>query len=165
VVVRCTKKLVTLLGRGVTFTEQTPSDDDWYANLLWIDRRKCLLLVHAHTLFPVFRVDVRAGDLRPLEPYVVRAIEEELHAEGLPLDVLGQLDADEVHIAKTASRAVLGHMNDMAFHIRYQIDHDGGLDACDVRVLNHRQRRTLHNRGGIYAEPLDLVAGRLATGS
>jgi hypothetical protein len=161
VVVRCTKKLLDLLGRAVTPIEQPLSDHDWYANVLWIDRRKCLLLAHADTLFPVFRADVRVDELRPLGPYVVRAIEEELHAEGLPLDVLGRLDAGDVHVARTASRSVLGFMNEMAFHLRYQIEVEGGLDVCDTRVLNHRQRRTLHNRGGDYSEPLDLVAERL----
>lgn len=162
-VVRCTKKLLSLLGREVVLTEQPPSGDDWYANLLWIDRRKCLLFVHADTLFPVFRTEVRAGDLRPLGPFVVRAVEDELRAEGFPLDVLGRLDAKDIHVARTAGRSVLGSMNEMAFHLRYQIDHDGGLDACDTRSLNHRQRRTLHNRGGVYSEPLDLVAERLAS--
>jgi hypothetical protein len=165
VVVRCTKKLLDLLGRAVTPTDRPPSDDDWYANLLWIDRRKCLLLVHADTLFPVFRADVLVDELRPLGPYVVRAVEEELRAEGLPLDVLGQLEVNDVHVARTASRSVLGFMNEMAFHLRYQIDYEGGLDACDIRALNHIQRRTLQNRGGVYAEPLDHVAGRLATRS
>lgn len=160
-VVRCTKKLLTLLGREATLTDQPPSGDDWYANLLWIDRRKCLLLVHADTLFPVFRSDVRAGDLRPFGSYVVRVVTEELLAEGLTVDVFGRLDADDVHIAKTTSRAVLGHMNEIALHLRYQIEVEGGLDVCDTRLLNHRQRRTLHNRGGVYSEPLDLVAERL----
>jgi hypothetical protein len=163
VVVRCTKKLLTLLGRGVALTEQPPSGDDWYANLLSIDRRKCLLLVHVDTLFPVFRADVRAGDLRPFGTYVVRVVAEELQAEGLTVDILGRLDADDVHIAKTTSRAVLGHMNEMALHLRYQIEVEGGLDVCDTRLLNHRQRRTLHNRGGVYSEPLDLVAERIAS--
>ena len=162
---RCTKRLLGLLGRAVTPTEQPPGEDDWYANLLWIDRRKCLLLVHADTLFPVFRADLRVDELRPLGAYVVRAIEEELRAEGLPLDVLGRLDPSDVHVARTASRSVLGFMNEMAFHLRYQIELEGGLDVCDIGDLNQRQRRTLHNRGGVYAEPLDLVAERLATRS
>jgi hypothetical protein len=162
-VVRCTKKLLDLLGRAVTLTDLPPSGDDWYANILWIERRKCLLLVHADTLFPIFHPDVRVDELRPLGPYVVRAVEEELCAEGLPLDVLGRLDAKDAHVAKTASRSILGFMNEMAFHLRYQIDYDGGLDACDTRSLNHRQRRTLHNRDGVYSEPLDLVAERLAS--
>lgn len=162
VVVRCTKKLLDLLGRAVTPTDQPPSDEDWYANVLWIDGRKCLLLVHADTLFPVFRADVRVDELRPLGPYVVRAAEEELRAAGLPLDVLGELEVNHVHVARTASRSVLGFMNEMAFHLRYQIDREGGIDVCDIRALNRMQRRTLHNRGGIYAEPLDRVAERLA---
>lgn len=161
VTLRCTLKLLTLLGRAVTLSDPPPSDDDWYANLLWIDRRKCLLLVHADTLFPVFRADVRVDELRPLGPYVVQAVEQELRAEGLPLDVFGRLEVNDVHVARTASRSVLGFMNEMAFHLRYQIDYEGGLDACDIRSLNHRQRCTLHNRGGVYAEPLELVAERL----
>lgn len=165
VVVRCTKKLLDLLGRAVTPTDQPPSADDWYANLLWIDRRKCLLLVHADSLLPVIRADIRVDELRPLGAYVVRAIEEELHAEGLPLDALGRLNAGDVHVGRTASRSVLGFMNEMAFHLRYQVDYGGGLDACDIRALNRSQRRTLHNRGGVYAEPLSLVAERLAARS
>jgi hypothetical protein len=163
VVVRCTKKLLILLGRGVALTELPPSGDDWYANLLWIDRRKCVLLVHADTLFPVFRADVGAGELRPFGSYVVRAVEEELREEGLRPDVLGRLDADDVHIARTASRAILGHMNEMALSLRYQIDYARGLDDRDTRSVNHRLRRTLHGRGGVFAEPLDLVAERLAS--
>jgi hypothetical protein len=151
VVVRCTKKLLNLLGRAVALTEQSPSGDD------------CLLLAHADTLFSVFRADVRAGDLRPLGCYIVGAVEDELQAEGLPLDVLGRLDADDVYIATTASRSVLGFMNEMALHLRYQIELEGGVDACDTRLLNHRQRRTLHNRDGVYAEPIDLVAARLVS--
>lgn len=164
-VLRCTKKLLSLLGRGVALTEQPPSDDDWYANVLWIDRRKCLLIAHADTLFPVFRVDVRLAELRPPGPYVVRAVEEELCAEGLPRDVLGRLDAKDVHVARTASRSILGFMNEMAFHLSYQIQLEGGINVCDIRALNHGQRRTLHNRGGIYSKPLELVAGRLTTHS
>lgn len=52
-VLRCTARLLNLVGpRAPT---QTPaSDDDWYANLVWLDRRKCLLLMHAGTLVAAF---------------------------------------------------------------------------------------------------------------
>ena len=62
-IVRCTAKLLNLLGKQ-TLVVAPPSDDDWYANLLWLDRRKCLLITHAGTLFPLFIVAVRAADLR-----------------------------------------------------------------------------------------------------
>jgi hypothetical protein len=50
-------------GRSITLSEVPPTDDDWYLNLLWIDRQKCLLLTHAGTLFSVFRAGVHCADL------------------------------------------------------------------------------------------------------
>jgi hypothetical protein len=72
VVLRCTKKLLDLLGRTVSPTEQPSSGDDWYANLLRTDRRKCLLLVHVDTLFPVFRARVRPDDCARSAPSLFR---------------------------------------------------------------------------------------------
>ena len=141
--------------------EPPPTDDDWYVNLLWFDRQKCFLFTHAGTLFSVFVAGVRKADLRPIAPYVVRVVEAELRSENLPPDSLGQLDPDAVRLAKTASRSILGFMNDIAAHCRYQVADAGGLSRCDISLLNHRLRRTLHNRGG-YAQPIELVAQRLA---
>jgi hypothetical protein len=120
-VLRCTRRMLDLLGgRALRLTDLPPADDDWYLNLLWLDRRKCLLLTHAETLFSVFRAGVRAADLRPLGPYVVRAVEAELRSERLPPATFDQLDPDAVRLAKTASRSTLGFMNGMAVHLRYR---------------------------------------------
>lgn len=162
VVLRCTRKVLDLLGgRAITLTEPPPADDDWYLNLLWLDRQKCLLLTHAGTLFSMLVARVRKPDLRPIGPFVVNALKLELRSEGLPPDTLGRLDPDAVQLAKTASRSILGFMNEMAFHLRYEITAAGGLGKHDVSALNHRLRRTLHNRGG-YVYPIELVAQRRA---
>lgn len=159
---RCTRTALALLGaRAGTVTSPAPSDDDWYMNLLWLDRRKCLLLTHAGTLFPVFVPDVRAADLRPLGAYVVRLIEAELASEGLPPDSLGRLNPDAVQVAKTASRSVLGFMNEMAFYLDYEVADAGGLGRSDPKALNRHLRRRLHSRDG-YTTPLELVARRLS---
>jgi hypothetical protein len=153
--------MLALLGSSAgTLTHLPPGADDWYLNLLWIERRKCLLLTHADTLFTVFLTDVRAADLRPLGPYLVKAIEAELRSERLPPDTLGPLNPDQVHVAKTASRSTLGFMNDMALQLRYQIEDAGGLTHCNAPALNHALRRTPYNRGG-YQHPIDLAAQRL----
>lgn len=90
-------------------------DDDCYLNLLWFDRRKCLLLVHADTLFPVFVADVGNAGLTPLETWIGGAVVHELRREALSDDALGEI-AGPVTGAKTASRQILGFMNEMAIH-------------------------------------------------
>lgn len=161
-ILRCTAKMLKLLGvRTTGLPELSPSDDDWYLNLLWIERRKCLLLTHAGTLFPVFVADVRKAEITPIEPYVVTLVREHLGSEDLPHDTLGALDPDDVQLARTASRSVLGVMNDTAIHARYRIEAMGGIDRSDSYILNRFLRRALHSRAGVYATPLDLIAERL----
>jgi hypothetical protein len=162
VVVRCTKRMLDLLGgRSLTLSELSPTEDDWYLNLLWIERQKCLLLTHTGTLFSVFRAGVHGADLRPLGNYLVEAIETELRAENLSTDTFSELHRDSVRLAKTASRSTLGFMTEMAFELRCVIADTGGLRRCDIDVLNHELRRTLRNRGE-YGRPIELVAQRLA---
>ena len=47
-ILRCTGRVLDLLGgNAVTLAEPPPTDDDWYVNLLWFDRQKCFLFTHA----------------------------------------------------------------------------------------------------------------------
>lgn len=159
---RCTRKALALLKLGAgTLADPPPSNDDWYMNLLWLDRRKCLLLTHAETLFPVFVADVRVADLRPLGSFIVGKIEAELAFEGLPTDCLGRLEPEAIRVAKTASRSVLGFMNEMAFYLDYAVADAVGLGSSDSSELSRDLRRRLYNRDG-YATPLELVARRLS---
>lgn len=160
--VRCTGKLLNLLGRrAAALVEAPPGDDDWYANLLWIDRRKCLLVLHAGTLFPTFVPDIRVADLRPFGRRIVALLEGALLDEGLPVSALGRLDPDTVRLAKTASRHVLGVMNEIAFECSWHADQAGGLCNVNADELNHHLRRSLHTKDGQYRVPLELVHDRL----
>jgi len=160
--VRCTKKTLDVLGRSITLTELAPTDDDWYLNLLWIDRQKCLLLTHTGTLFSIFRPRVRVAALRPIGLYLTEAIEAELRAEGLPSDTFAELEPDAWRLAKTASRSTLGHMTQMAFEVQHIAAHAGSLDHSDIADINHWLRHSLRNCDG-YTHPIDLIAERLAT--
>jgi hypothetical protein len=165
VVVRCTGKLLNLLGKqSVALVDAPTTEDDWYANLVWIDRRKCLLIVHAGTLFSLFVADIRVSDLRPFERRIVGLLAGALLEEGLPIDALGRLEPSEVRLAKTASKHVLGVMNQMAFEIGWHVDQVGGLWNVEVGELSSHLRRSLHTKDGDYRVPLDLVHERLDRG-
>jgi hypothetical protein len=149
-------------GRSVALSDLAPADDDWYLNLVWIERQKCLLLTHTGTLFSVFRVGVHVADLRPVGEYLVNAIQAELRAEGLPEETFSGLDPDSVQLAKTASRSTLGFMTEMAFELGWIITDKRGLRRSDINELNHALRRMLWNRGE-YVRPIELVHQHLNT--
>jgi hypothetical protein len=88
----------------------------------------------------------------------VALVERELGAEDLPIDTFGQVDPAKVQLAKTASRSVLGCMNDMAFIYKYTVIEAGGLAHCDISALNQELRRNTNTARG-YARPIDLAAG------
>jgi len=154
--------MLSLLGtRPRDLVTIEPSDEDWYANLLWLDRRKCLLLAHAGTLFSVFVPNIRKADLMPIGPSLVPLIHEELEAESVPRDRLGALDSRTIALAKTESRTVLGYMNEMARLCEYAVDDAGGLARSDARELNRELRRELHlsRRPPGYFVPIELAGG------
>lgn len=152
---RCTAKVLTLLRVSEPAIGQA-SQQDWYAHLVWIDRRKCLLMTHAGTLFSVFMPNITAAGLRPIGPPVVSAIQAALQAEGLSVNALGDLDPQQVAVAKTADRRILGTINDLAFTVEHAIATTGGLARCDINVLHHGLHRTINSITG-YIPPIDLV--------
>jgi hypothetical protein len=164
VVLRCTKKLLAVLGAGrVTGSGPAPDAEDCYAHLLWFERRKCLLLTHAATLFSVFEPGVRAVDLRATQRLVTDLVERELRREGLPPATFGNLRSQEVILAKTADRSVLGCMNDMAFLCDVAISDAGGLEHCELGELNQALHRNINSSRG-YRPPVELAAQRLERG-
>jgi hypothetical protein len=107
VILRCTRKLLDVIRPGQL--ADAPADgDDWYANLLRIGGRKCLLLTHAGTLFTIFEPDVRAAGLRDTGRLITGLITRELEREGLPAGAFGDPDPASVLVAKTADRVILG---------------------------------------------------------
>ncbi len=161
-VLRCTAKVLNLLGarpKDMATVEHT--DEDWYVNLLWLERQKCLLLAHARTLFSVFVPGVHKADLMPIGASVVALIQNELRAETLPLDRFGVLDPGSVELAKTASRSVVGYMNEMGRFCEYAVAESGGLAQSDVQELNRELRRELHlsRKPPGYFVPIELAHG------
>lgn len=157
-ILRGTSKFLKLIGAKPSQLPDNPSGNDaeWYVNLLYLDRRKCLLFTHAATLFSFLVPDVRNADLLPLAEFVVRHIGTELISEGLERHALGPLDATEFVLARATDRKVLGTMNDLAFQCEHEAAYYGGLHATDIRQLNHRLRRIPYGAIG-YAYAIDLV--------
>jgi hypothetical protein len=156
-VIRCTGKVLSLLGVSKSaLVERERSNDDWYAHLVWIEGRKCLLITHAGTLFSVFVPNIRAGDVSQLGPFLTCHVERELREEGLPADTFWSSGSSVPQFAKTADRSVVGCMNDMAFLCEHSVAMENGLNSCDVAGINHRLRRHIVGTRA-FTHPIDAT--------
>jgi len=104
---------------------------------------------------------VTASGLRATRQLVTGLIGRELRREELPPGTFGDLRQQEVLLAKTADRSVLGCMNDMAFRCEHAIAGAGGLARTDLAGLNRSLRRNI-NSARAYRPPVELAARRLA---
>jgi hypothetical protein len=120
----CTQKLLDRVNASPD-PEPSPPDTvlgDWYANLVRVGRTQVVLAVSERTLLPVV---VPAKEGRTLVRRVADAVEPMLVSIGIPAEaVIAERDAmRDVVIAKTASRRVLGSLNDLAFQLQVGLVH------------------------------------------
>ncbi|MBU1533963.1 hypothetical protein KKF84_01515, partial [Myxococcota bacterium] len=88
----------------------------WHANLISIDRRKCVLFANDKTLFNFLVPDVRRPQIRDLGQLFLQFLFPVLSQEGFTETECEKIASEynEVQFAKSSSRAVLGSMNELA---------------------------------------------------
>lgn len=133
----------------------------WYDNLLWLDRRKCVLLTHAGTLFPVFVADVRKRDFQPPGALLTARIEAALTDDGSRPDF--SVRSTPRPSGSRDSEPQRPRLRER-FGARVPLLDRAGrrLENTDLDDLNRFLRRQLHNRAG-YRQPLDLVLDRVVS--
>ena len=113
VVLRCTRKLLKRLhARPVDISPpSTTLLGDWYANVLFVQRKPIILAVSARTLLPLL---VPARELASLRERLGAALGEMLLALGIPENDVRdeQQQLLPIVFARTDSRQILGTMND-----------------------------------------------------
>ncbi|MFO7918553.1 MAG: hypothetical protein R6V13_10785 [Anaerolineae bacterium] len=130
---RCTRKLLNFLDIEPVEAPEPPTGalGDWYANLIPTCAGDLVIFVNERSLVTVAVPVWEVEDLVPLFRIRVRNL---LAMMGLPWDIIereiGHLDP--VQFAKTASRSVLGCMNDTAWG--YQVRAEQAVTEGDLRL-------------------------------
>jgi len=142
--IRCTKKLLNELPmKSIDETTLGNSIDSWHANLLWIDRRKCVLFTNDITLFSFLVPGLKKPDFQRFEEVfrlnLYKNLEKENISDSLTEDFLNL--HRHVYIGKTNNRSVLGSMNDLAYQLKTDIYYDGGLSQVDMTSVNYELNR------------------------
>lgn len=113
---RCTTKLLKRLKVSPDPTPPPSSTrlGDWYANLVYVDRQQLILCASEVARLPVL---LRARDAEPLAVRLPNAVREMLTALGvLEHTVRDEIaEMSEVVMSATASRSVLGSLNDYTY--------------------------------------------------
>jgi hypothetical protein len=106
---------------------------DWYANILFSRPEHLVLCLSEKTLLPVI---VPAKDIKRLPQRVAEAVCQVLRAYGIPE---AQVEAEAIemqkgYLATTASRKVLGCLNDFMYHFELQYKEHPSLTLLEHAV-------------------------------
>lgn len=139
-IIHCTQKLLKELRIKPQETDVLSDVGSWHANLLRIDRRKCVLFTHDMTLFSVFVAGLKRADFDHIDQVFGQAMFKTMRLFDFEQEEIERmLDWSEHNsYTKTANRSVIGSMNDIAFHVDFFIHDAGGLAYADLAQLHRR---------------------------
>jgi hypothetical protein len=152
--IHCTQKLLAEIpDRAI---DPAASGESWHANLLRIDRRKCVLFTHDRTLYSVFAPALKKPEFEHLDEVFGQRLFKALMWDELPqTQIERMLEACRmIRFTRSSNRSVLGSMNDMRFQIGWYIDDGGGLANIDLAQFHHRLNRIPFGAIG-YAYPVE----------
>lgn len=161
-IIHCTKKLLKELDVSLVEPYKIPSNPErlgnWYANLLRIDRRKCIIFTNEKTLYTFLIPKVLKGKLKNIEEEFLIHLSYNLQYEGVGLEVINRVmqEYQEIGFAKTASKKVLGSMNEFMFQYQVLIMQKEGLENIRILELNKHINRTI--MGALkYKHPIEVL--------
>jgi|TARA_B100000315_G_C14420897_1_gene515499 hypothetical protein len=142
----CTQKLAKEMGIKLSpSTRQQVGLGNWYANLLRVDRRKCVLFTHEQTLYSLFVANLKKPAIQRLDEIFVEALSDQLKQEKFSLNLIEEILEEyegKIEYAKTESRSLLGSMNDFAHLIKAEVNFHKSLENVDPDILGKRLNRT-----------------------
>ena len=117
-IIRCTAKLQKEMGLKkkdlVTSIDESTRLGGWHANLLHIDRKKCVLFANDRSLFTFIVTDLKREHIRQLDSVFQEHLICVLNAEDLDKNIVKSIcgEHQEIQYGATDNRSVLGSMND-----------------------------------------------------
>ena len=130
----------------------------WTANLIFVNRRKCILFVNDKTLFNFLVPDVLRKHIRELDRMFRNWLSCVLAEEGFKEAETGKIleEYQVIGYSKTKSKSVLGSMNDLAFMYKYSIQSGGGLhDVGFPGIIKEMNRVPMGSLG--YKYPIEAL--------
>lgn len=141
--IQCTKKLLDELPAAADIDHKPTLLGNWHANMIRIERRKCVLFTHDETLFSLFVPKLTKPHFQNLTAVFLDNLTLSLKSEGLDqyIDRIVAEYTDNLTFTKTSSRSVLGSMNDFVNCMYFMIPRFGGIEELDPLEINRNINR------------------------
>lgn len=137
--------------------------DVWYANIIYIDRRKCLMCVHGSTSISFLVADISVQELKQFPVLFNGHLKRLLTLEGIPNTVVETATQDiDFSFAKSQSKSVLGSMNDLALNYWSQILESAKQYSSLDEVIHDLNRTPMGALG--YAYPIEKLKDSIHRG-
>ena len=157
--IRCTSKLIKEIGLTKDELADNASQDstlgEWYANLFFFQRKKCLIFTNVRTLFTFMSFGVNRAQIKNLGEIFRAGLGKTLLDEGFNGALIQRLigECRDIQFGKTNNKSVLGAMNDHVINTKWLVWKDGGLGKCDIPHLMKQHNRTAFSTYN-YAIPI-----------
>ncbi|MCU4166732.1 DUF6933 domain-containing protein [Carboxylicivirga caseinilyticus] len=135
----CTKNLGEFIGSVDNILPVDNKDlkaNDWNAHIFTLDRKKCLIFVHALTHYTIFIEKFKKGDLKNIDEIFQSKLKQQLDRDEL---IYGNNFLEKIHFGQELkfyktnnNRKVLGRLNDFVNIFKYHCkDKYGNIDNMD----------------------------------
>jgi len=157
----CTQKLLKELGNPPlqSVDELTTGLGNWYANIFILDRKKFLLFINEKTLYSFVIPSMKKENFKNIIDEFLYHLNMNLQVEGFPIAIISKVmqEYKDIFFAKTASKRVLGSMNEITFNAKYMImNHYGGVRNIKILAVNKDINRNI--LGAInYHRPIEAL--------
>jgi hypothetical protein len=164
--IRCTKKLQTAMGIKpealVQYEVESSLLGSWHANLLVINRSKCVLFVNDKTRFSFIIPAVQKGQWHKLDTLFKELLQCVLADEGFDTSIIQQVlsEYDQIGFANTSNRNVIGSMNDLAYHYPVRIEEAGGVHSPMIPEIIRNVNRVPFKAVG-FTYPIEVLRNLL----
>lgn len=154
----CTSKLIKEIGLAKNDLADNVSREDtlgeWYANLFFFQRKKCLIFTNARTLFTFLSFGVNRTQIKNLGELFREGLGKALLDEGFDGALIRCLidECRDIQFGKANNKSVLGAMNDHVRSTKWKVWCDGGLEKYDyTRLIKKLNRTPFSTRKFAYA--------------
>lgn len=142
--IRGTKRLLAELDAKPTHSidrgEAAQALQEWYGNLIRIDRHKCLVFADVSTLFTFMIPSVAKREYRDFRGLFLSHLRSALAIQGLSLP--DGVECHRIEFGPTRDRRVLGSLNELVFILTYFVAAAGGLAKADLSEVIRRVNQT-----------------------